>query len=150
MSVITYSCYFLLSIFCISLHACNARPLADIDKKPEKKFQMISNQTSDEKEIPVNIVSKANSSSSNDFGAEKEDSIAKTHDQMDDNAQKLMNSKAKQKSSMTDEKVKDSGAFHKASLVSVSWPVPRKKRGETHPGFNLDYAPPKTHPPSHN
>ncbi|KAJ6675561.1 TRANSMEMBRANE PROTEIN [Salix viminalis] len=149
MSVITYSCYFLLSIFCISLHACNARPLADVDKKPEKKFQMISNQTSDQKEIPVNIVSEANSSSSNDFGAEKEDSIAKT-DQMDDNAQKLMNSKAKQKSSTTDEKVKDSGAAHKASLVSVSWPVPRKKRGETHPGFNLDYAPPKTHPPSHN
>ncbi|KAJ6400360.1 hypothetical protein OIU84_015917 [Salix udensis] len=115
MSVITYSCYFLLSIFCISLHACNARPLADIDKKPEKKFQMISNQ-----------YPKANSSSSNDFGAEKEDSIAKT-DQMDDNAQKLMNSKAKQKSSMTDEKVKDSGAAHKASLVSVSWPVPSKE-----------------------
>ncbi|KAF9668786.1 hypothetical protein SADUNF_Sadunf14G0039600 [Salix dunnii] len=145
MSVITY---FLLSIFCFSLHACNARPLADIDKEPEKKFQMISNQTSDQKEIPVNLVSKANSSSSNEFGEEKEDSIAVT-DQMDDNAQKLMNSKAKQKS-MTEERVRDSGAAHKASLVSVSWPVPRKKRGETHPGFNLDYAPPKTHPPSHN
>jgi hypothetical protein len=28
--------------------------------------------------------------------------------------------------------------------------VPQKKRGERHPGFNLDYSPPKTHPPSHN
>ncbi|KAI5564286.1 hypothetical protein POPTR_014G060400v4 [Populus trichocarpa] len=148
MSVITYSCYFLLSILCISLHACNARPLADIDKKPEKKFQIISNQTSDQKEISVTIVSKADSSSSNEFGAAKEDSIAKT-DQLDDNAQKLKDSRAKQKS-MSDEKVKDSGAALKESLVSVSWPVPQKKRGETHPGFNLDYSPPKTHPPSHN
>jgi hypothetical protein len=105
-------------------------------------------QTSDQKEISVTIVSKADSSSSNEFGAAKEDSIAKT-DQLDDNAQKLKDSKAKQKS-MSDEKVKDSGAAHKESLVSVSWPVPQKKRGETHPGFNLDYSPPKTHPPSHN
>ncbi|XP_011033544.1 PREDICTED: uncharacterized protein LOC105131996 [Populus euphratica] len=149
MSVITYSCYFLLSIFCFSLHACNARPLADIDKKPEKKFQIISNQTSsDEKEISVTIVSQADSSSSNEFGAAKEDSIAKT-DQLDDNAQKLKDPKAKQES-ISDEKVKDSGAAHKEPLVSVSWPVPQKKRGETHPGFNLDYSPPKTHPPSHN
>jgi activator of HSP90 ATPase len=35
--------------------------------------------------------------------------------------------------------------------VSVSWLVPRKKRGiQKQPGFNLDYSPPKTHPPSHN
>ena len=36
------------------------------------------------------------------------------------------------------------------SVVSVSWRVPNKKRGEKQPGFNLDYSPPKTHPPSHN
>lgn len=36
------------------------------------------------------------------------------------------------------------------SLDSVSWRVPHKKSGENNPGFNLDYAPPKTHPPSHN
>lgn len=35
--------------------------------------------------------------------------------------------------------------------VSVSWRVPQKKRGiQRQPGFNLDYSPPKTHPPSHN
>ena len=38
----------------------------------------------------------------------------------------------------------------KKSRVSVSWRVPHKKRGEKQPGFNLDYSPPKTHPPSHN
>lgn len=37
------------------------------------------------------------------------------------------------------------------SHVSVSWRVPHKKKhSEKHPGFNLDYSPPKTHPPSHN
>lgn len=36
------------------------------------------------------------------------------------------------------------------SHVSVSWRVPHKKHSDKHPGFNLDYSPPKTHPPSHN
>lgn len=36
------------------------------------------------------------------------------------------------------------------SLASVSWRVPHKKHSEQNPGFNLDYSPPKTHPPSHN
>lgn len=38
------------------------------------------------------------------------------------------------------------------SLVSVPWRVPHDKnrRREKNPGFNLDYSPPKTHPPSHN
>ncbi|KAH6767480.1 hypothetical protein C2S52_018463 [Perilla frutescens var. hirtella] len=30
------------------------------------------------------------------------------------------------------------------------WRVPRRKRGDEEPGFNLDYLPPKTHPPVHN
>lgn len=34
------------------------------------------------------------------------------------------------------------------SLSMIPWLVPRKGRAE--PGFQLDYAPPKTHPPSHN
>lgn len=36
------------------------------------------------------------------------------------------------------------------SLVSVSFRVPHKKPSEKQPGFNLDYAPPKIHPPHHN
>ncbi|XP_010264248.1 PREDICTED: uncharacterized protein LOC104602315 [Nelumbo nucifera] len=46
-------------------------------------------------------------------------------------------------------KVKISGAVQTESLVSVPRRVPRKKSGQ-YPGFNLDYSPPKTHPPSHN
>lgn len=38
----------------------------------------------------------------------------------------------------------------KRSRDSMTWRVPHKKRGEKQPGFNLDYSPPKTHPPSHN
>jgi len=89
------------------------------------------------------------SSSSDEFGAAKKDSIPKT--QLGDNAdQKLKDSKAKQKLDSVDEIEKNPGAVKKESLVSVSWRVPQKKRGERHPGFNLDYSPPKTHPPSHN
>ncbi|KAL6007861.1 hypothetical protein ACLOJK_033365 [Asimina triloba] len=42
-----------------------------------------------------------------------------------------------------------SGAVPIESFVTVTWRVPREKHAE-HPGFNLDYSPPKTHPPSHN
>ncbi|KAH8516650.1 hypothetical protein H0E87_004849 [Populus deltoides] len=148
MSVITYPCYFLLSLLCLSLHACNARPLADINNNPEKKFHIIPYQNY-QKEISVTTVPTVETSSSSDeFGAAKKDSIAKT--QLGDNAQKLKDSKAKQKLDSVDEIEKNPGAVKKESLVSVSWRVPQKKRGERHPGFNLDYSPPKTHPPSHN
>ncbi|KAJ9539048.1 hypothetical protein OSB04_031781 [Centaurea solstitialis] len=37
------------------------------------------------------------------------------------------------------------------SLATVTFRVPPKnKRVHQQPGFNLDYSPPKTHPPSHN
>ncbi|KAI3681551.1 hypothetical protein L6452_36350 [Arctium lappa] len=40
---------------------------------------------------------------------------------------------------------------HPKSLVTVTFRVPQKnKRVHQQPGFNLDYSPPKTHPPSHN
>lgn len=41
-------------------------------------------------------------------------------------------------------------AVEKGSAGSYSWSVPRQKDGDKHPGFNLDYSAPKTHPPSHN
>lgn len=38
------------------------------------------------------------------------------------------------------------------SFVTVSWRIPpRGKHEDDHqPGFDMDYSPPKTHPPSHN
>lgn len=41
-------------------------------------------------------------------------------------------------------------AAQNESLATVSWTLPHRKRGEQQPGFNFDYAPPKTHPPVHN
>lgn len=35
------------------------------------------------------------------------------------------------------------------SLVTVSWKIPHEKQAGD-PRFDLDYAPPRTHPPSHN
>ncbi|KAF9687708.1 hypothetical protein SADUNF_Sadunf02G0121100 [Salix dunnii] len=148
MSVIAYPCYFLLSFLCLCLHACNARPLADINNNPEKKFHIKTNQN-DQKEISVTTVPTVESSSSKEFGEAKKDSIAKTR--LGDKAQKLKGSKAKQKLDSFDEIEKNPADTKKEySLVSATWRVPQKKRGERHPGFNLDYSPPKTHPPSHN
>ncbi|KAF2303482.1 hypothetical protein GH714_018819 [Hevea brasiliensis] len=101
----------------------------------------------DEKKVSV-AVPMESSSSNEPAGAAKEDSIAETH-HLDGYAQKLKNSKPKQKL-MAEENAKNSGSAEKKSLVSVPWRVPHNKRGEKHPGFNFDYSPPKTHPPSHN
>lgn len=35
-------------------------------------------------------------------------------------------------------------------VATVQWRVPHPKKGEAVPGFNMDYLPPKTHPPVHN
>lgn len=63
-------------------------------------------------------------------------------------------SKTSLERSKDEEKVKGSDAVRtltkKSVVSSVSWRVPQKKRVEKQPGFNLDYSPPKTHPPSHN
>ncbi|KAH7577762.1 hypothetical protein ACOSP7_001218 [Xanthoceras sorbifolium] len=119
--------YCLLFLFCLSLHACNARPLVAIDKKDEKKGTG--------HKLPV-LPAKEKSPLSNDqVGAlSRGDSINET---------RLAD---KQKKSNE----KTSGSHQTESLVSVSWQVPRNKRVAKHPGFNSDYSPPKTHPPSHN
>lgn len=44
---------------------------------------------------------------------------------------------------------KTRGAVQITSLVAVSGKLPQKKHGK-YPGFDLDYARPSTHPPSHN
>ncbi|KAK8570479.1 hypothetical protein V6N13_003156 [Hibiscus sabdariffa] len=64
-----------------------------------------------------------------------------------DDTQKLEDADVKFKRA-ENEKEKNCGASK--PVVSVSWRVPHRKHGEKNPGFNLDYSPPKTHPPSHN
>ncbi|KAJ8499651.1 hypothetical protein OPV22_010203 [Ensete ventricosum] len=43
-----------------------------------------------------------------------------------------------------------SGAVPYPSLVDASWRVKPGRGLEEHPGFHVDYAEPRTHPPSHN
>ncbi|KAE8725985.1 Ubiquitin-like superfamily protein isoform 1 [Hibiscus syriacus] len=67
-----------------------------------------------------------------------------------DGRQKLPDAEVMYKT-VESQKEKTSGAIGTSkAVVSVSWRVPHRKHGEKHPGFNLDYSPPKTHPPSHN
>lgn len=46
--------------------------------------------------------------------------------------------------------IKGEKVAKKQSVSSIDWSVPHMKKGEEQPGFNVDYSPPKTHPPVHN
>ncbi|CAI9263991.1 unnamed protein product [Lactuca saligna] len=50
-----------------------------------------------------------------------------------------------------EEQVRPRHQHHPKSHTTVIFRIPpRNKRIHQQPGFNLDYSPPKTHPPSHN
>ncbi|XVF33532.1 hypothetical protein REPUB_Repub17cG0176800 [Reevesia pubescens] len=121
------------------MHACCARRLGAVDNKNIKL----------EKKL-LHFSIKAKSTSLKEIQSIKEESIEESH--ADDDTQKLEDIADQVKSkSLQNEKEKAPGAVQaNKSLVSVSWRVPHRKRGKKHPGFNLDYSPPKTHPPSHN
>ncbi|KAK6240026.1 hypothetical protein QUC31_005495 [Theobroma cacao] len=132
---------FLLFLLCLSVHASSARRLGAVDnKRLEKKLHFsIKKNTS--------VVVQVKSTSSKELGSIKEDSIEESH--ADDDTQKL--DAAADANHKDNEREKTSGAVQtNKSNVSVSWRVPHRKHGEKNPGFNLDYSPPKTHPPSHN
>ncbi|KAK7339361.1 hypothetical protein VNO77_20022 [Canavalia gladiata] len=130
--------YYLLFFLCILLHACSARLLSTLDKKLEKKphFSIKDNEKNGLDTIPKEI-----------GGMNEGNNRMKTW---------LVPQKPRKRRS-TNQKVlkamiKNSGAIQTKSLAnsSVSWRVPHKKPRKKDPGFNLDYSPPKTHPPSHN
>lgn len=90
-------------------------------------------------EIAVSKV-KCSSSSSKEKG--EDNTLVKTDHQTEEKSQTLKDRKTLRDISKERKGIEGS--------ISVSWRVPHKKRGEKQPGFNLDYSPPKTHPPSHN
>ncbi|XWS32363.1 hypothetical protein CRYUN_Cryun23aG0153100 [Craigia yunnanensis] len=144
------SCFFLF-LLCLSLHACSARRLGAVDNKNklEKKlhFSIKNDMKNGSKKNSV-VVLRAKSSSSKELRSIKEESIEESH--ADDGTKKLEDAEVNHKT-VENEKERTSGAVQtNKSVVSVSWRVPHRKHGEKHPGFNLDYSPPKTHPPSHN
>jgi hypothetical protein len=73
----------------------------------------------------------------------------------------LVNTQKSRKELSTNKKMlkamrKDSSASETKTLDSVSWsvihknPSEKNKASEKNPEYDLDYAPPKTHPPHHN
>ncbi|KAJ0054606.1 uncharacterized protein LOC116128083 [Pistacia vera] len=131
---------FLVFLLCLSLHACNARRLGDT---LEKKLHT-TNKNDEKKGLDtVPVVPKA-------------DSLLTTRgDRIEDHgsgekSQKSKDTRDAESKISNDGTGKTSGAAKTESLGSVSWRVPHGKRPEKNPGFNSDYSPPKTHPPSHN
>lgn len=114
---------------------------------------LLQNEETSVDKVPVLPKTNKSSTLSTELGATRGDGVRETSYLGDNNAQKgLKDAKTNQKISEDDEAETTSGSALKTdeSLVSVSWRLPRNKRGGKHPGFNSDYSPPKTHPPSHN
>ncbi|KAL3536997.1 hypothetical protein ACH5RR_000363 [Cinchona calisaya] len=126
----------------IALCSSNARPIGVINKNEEKSSL-----------ARVSISSNAKPSISKKLEAAKEDSSHMENRVNEDNeatgAQKLVEKKHEVKDDHKRSKV-GADAFQTESLATVSWKLPHRKRGEQQPGFNLDYAPPETHPPVNN
>ncbi|KAL6981742.1 hypothetical protein U1Q18_023364 [Sarracenia purpurea var. burkii] len=143
----------LLFLLCISFHACNARGFGAIgNDDPEKKF-LLPNKNDEKVVSPVRrsvVAPKFKTSlSSTELGAvngginAKKSRVDEDDDEKDDQNPKVSKPK---------ELIKGQGAKISGGVPSVSWRLPRRKRGgaEQQPEFNQDYSPPKTHPPVHN
>lgn len=83
---------------------------------------------------------------------QKPSGIEQNKDDDEENSKKLDLEKgaANKEQQVNRQRLTSANNLHSDPLVTVSWRIPHKKRGEQQPGFNLDYAPPKTHPPVHN
>ncbi|KAL2337562.1 hypothetical protein Fmac_012008 [Flemingia macrophylla] len=127
----------LLFFLCISLQESCARHLSPLNKKLEEKSHF-SIKGDDNK---------------NGFDSPKQvnEGNHKTETQLVGDYEKQRNRRSSNHRVNKTSIGKASGALQK-SLVSVSWRVPhnKKKPRQKHPGFDLDYSPPKTHPPHHN
>ncbi|BAT97662.1 hypothetical protein LR48_Vigan11g068200 [Vigna angularis] len=114
--------YLLLFFLCISLHACYARHLNPLNIKLQEKSH---------------------------FSIKLNEGPNKTETRLVGDAEKPRNRRSTNHRVQQD---KNGAGVLQKSLVSVSWRVPhnKKKPRQKHPGFDLDYSPPKTHPPHHN
>ncbi|XP_057458203.1 uncharacterized protein LOC130748965 [Lotus japonicus] len=128
--------YLLLLFLCISLHACNARRIGPLDKKMEKKHHFSTK--SDEKIEFDSSPKQLNDEGNGNVGARL---VADS-----------MKPKSRRSTHQIVLKGKASGSLRTESLASVSWRVPHHKKHSQKQlvQFDVDYEPPKTHPPSHN
>ncbi|KAM7274721.1 hypothetical protein ACFE04_016587 [Oxalis oulophora] len=161
-------------LLCVLIHASHARPLGVINDGNKNniinKLEGISAQYSSNKiddtanaHGTISSVEIKNSSLSKELVNQTKlncdiNLATDINDQCNKNKAKIPKAAAKrarlnQKSSKKHSKKNKRSVSHihdDESLTSVSWRVPHKKSNERHPGFSLDYAPPRTHPPSHN
>ncbi|KAL2234030.1 UNVERIFIED_CONTAM: hypothetical protein Sindi_1135200 [Sesamum indicum] len=140
---IVVSCLVLV-LLCFSLTACNGRSLGVVkDEKATaaKEFQLSVTKKNDKVESarvsiqPGEVKSSLPDASKNAMRFEE----IKTTSESNEPGKRIQ--------------AKGEGTTQNDSSLAtdhVSWRVPHKKRGEQEPGFNLDYLPPKTHPPVHN
>ncbi|RYR72207.1 hypothetical protein Ahy_A02g006415 isoform A [Arachis hypogaea] len=109
---------------------------------PHKSFIIMQNNSGDdEKKVLGSNPKQVNEEGGND------NKRVKTNRLVSSDSDENPNNRNRRRSTKNQRVLKAKG---KASS-SISWRVPHKKPSEkNNPGFNLDYSPPKTHPPSHN
>ncbi|GMN44693.1 hypothetical protein TIFTF001_013892 [Ficus carica] len=147
---ITNSCLLLLFLLCLSLHACNSRRLGSIANTPQVKKSLFFIKD-DEGKTGVDEIRVSEVKHSRSLSKERGDDNTPVKTKIEEKGtENLKDGKASRDISKRGGKGSAVASATTKSHVSVSWRVPHKKRGEKQPGFNLDYSPPKTHPPSHN
>ncbi|KAK4269780.1 hypothetical protein QN277_022892 [Acacia crassicarpa] len=126
--------YLLLLFLCFSFHSCDARCLTGFSNKKSHLYP---------KSVDLSLKQLASQKNGED---EKKTGIIVAEAEKP----KVTNIRTSNKRVLEVKKGKTGSLKFNESLVSVPWRVPREKKGDKNPGFNLDYSPPKTHPPSHN
>ncbi|KAL0347680.1 UNVERIFIED_CONTAM: hypothetical protein Scaly_1784000 [Sesamum calycinum] len=143
MSVVSF---LLLLILCFSFHACNARILrAAVSSDLTKEFQCSSSKKNEEKLNPGS--SSSTKPDGKNLVRDAPRRVLMEVDKMNggyDHAAGNRHFKGKS------DRVKGSEGGESESLSSVSRRAAHRKSGGKEPGFNLDYLPPRTHPPVHN
>ncbi|KAL0429052.1 UNVERIFIED_CONTAM: hypothetical protein Sradi_0531200 [Sesamum radiatum] len=140
---ILVSCLVLV-LLCFSLNACNGRSLGvakDEKAAAAKEFQHSVTKKNDKVESARVSIQPGDMKSSLPHASK--------------NAMRIEEIKVKTESKEPGKLIQAKGEGNTQNESSqatdhVSWRVPHKKRGGQEPGFNMDYLPPKTHPPVHN
>ncbi|XP_004308468.1 PREDICTED: uncharacterized protein LOC101304720 [Fragaria vesca subsp. vesca] len=165
----THPLYLCLLLCLLSLHACSARRLAAVDHDPNESLKKL-HFTNKGTDVNIAGVPKVKSFSSSkpvlevtegseitvETEADSDDSTTEErpiqyHTKAAFNTKNVSSRKRKGSTSSSNAADDQKTTTRSGQPVSVSWRVPRKKRGiQKQPGFNLDYSPPKTHPPHHN
>ncbi|XP_073158884.1 uncharacterized protein [Henckelia pumila] len=142
----------LVLVLLCSFHACNARSLGVVNKEPtQDHFHSKRQENNAGKLNDTGVLSQHDKQYSSlpkvSEGAKKE---YKSKDVIMVNSANSKDGGNKDDPKAKGDQIHVPDSGKNESLASVSWKVPNKKREDPEPGFNLDYLPPKTHPPIHN